>query len=91
MTTAAPLTRYGAPWRARFASGAADTGKLHHVRGHDPAPLGRRAHLRLDDPMAPPRARLWAPHRRLNGDDPRRHGRKSCPKKCTSLNFQTGS
>ena len=29
------------------------------------APLGRRAHLRLDDPMAAPRARLRGAHRRL--------------------------
>lgn len=37
----------------------------------------RRAHLRMDDPMTSPRARLRAPHRRLKGHDPRRHGRKS--------------
>ena len=36
-----------------------------------------RAHLRLDDPMAPPGARLRAAHRRLRGHDPRRHGKTS--------------
>jgi len=36
MTTAAPLTRYGAHWGARFASEPATAEDLHHVRGHDP-------------------------------------------------------
>jgi hypothetical protein len=36
MTTAAPLARYGAMWRARVASGSA-TAELHHHLGHDPA------------------------------------------------------
>jgi hypothetical protein len=34
MTTAAPLARYGAMWKARVASGSATT-ELHHVQGHD--------------------------------------------------------
>jgi hypothetical protein len=29
-----PLARYGAMWRARFASGSATT-QLHHHQGHD--------------------------------------------------------
>jgi hypothetical protein len=37
MTTAAPLARYGAMWKARVASGSATALQLHHVRGHDPA------------------------------------------------------
>ena len=35
ITTAAPLTRYGAHWGARFASEPATAEELHHVRGHD--------------------------------------------------------
>src|SRR5687767_6795408 len=34
------------------------------------APLGGRAHLRLDDALAPPRARLRTAHRCLKGHDP---------------------
>ena len=52
-------------------------------------PLGRRAHLRLDDPMAASRARLRATHRRLARHDPRRHGRQSHPTKRSSLIFKT--
>lgn len=47
--------------------------------------------LRLDDPMAPPRARLRAAHRRLSRNDPRRNGRKPHPPKRSSLNFKTDS
>jgi hypothetical protein len=36
MTTAAPLARYGAMWKARVASGFAAAGELHHAPGHDP-------------------------------------------------------
>jgi hypothetical protein len=36
MTTATPLTHYGAQCGARFASGYATNRELHHVRGHDP-------------------------------------------------------
>jgi hypothetical protein len=35
MAAAAPLARYSAMWRARFASGSANT-ELHHHPGHDP-------------------------------------------------------
>lgn len=41
--------------------------------------LGHGANLRMDDPMATPRARLRAPHRCLTGHDLRRHGRQSHP------------
>jgi hypothetical protein len=34
MTTAKPLARYGAMWRARVATGSATT-ELHHAAGHD--------------------------------------------------------
>jgi hypothetical protein len=34
MAAAAPLARYSAMWRARFASGSANT-ELHHHPGHD--------------------------------------------------------
>lgn len=59
--------------------------RLRH-RGHSPPrqrarlqgcapPLGRRAKLRLDDPLSPPRARLRAAPRRLRGHDLHRHGK----------------
>jgi hypothetical protein len=35
MTTATPLTHYGAQCGARFASDYATNRELHHVRGHD--------------------------------------------------------
>src|SRR5271155_5492676 len=34
--------------------------------------MGRRAHVRLDDPLAPPRARLRRAHRLFRSHDPRR-------------------
>src|SRR5271167_2707300 len=34
--------------------------------------MGPRAHVRLDDPMAPPRARLRRAHRLFRSHDPRR-------------------
>src|ERR1700742_5138207 len=34
--------------------------------------MGRRAHVRLDDPLAPPRARLRRTHRLFRSHDPRR-------------------
>src|SRR5271169_401643 len=37
-----------------------------------PASMGRRAHVRLDDPLAPPRARLRRAHRLFRSHDPRR-------------------
>jgi transposase len=40
----------------------------------DPPPLGGRADLRLNDPLAPLGARLRETPRRLRGHDPRRHG-----------------
>jgi len=49
MTAASPLTRYGAHWGARFASGYATALQLHHVRGHDQG-HGRTAVRRLDPP-----------------------------------------
>jgi transposase len=54
-------------------------------------PLGRRAHLRLDDPMATPRVRLRAAHRRLSRHDARRHGWKPATKNRSSMIFQTDS
>lgn len=53
------------------------------------SPLGRRADIRLDDPIAPPRARLRAAHRRLSRHDPCRNGRKSHPPKRSSVIFKT--
>src|ERR1700689_1221820 len=41
------------------------------LRSH-PASMGRRAHVRLDDPLAPPRARLRRAHRLFRSHDPRR-------------------
>ncbi len=35
MTTAAPLARYGAIWKARVASGSATVQQLQHHQGHD--------------------------------------------------------
>lgn len=55
------------------------------------APLGRRAHFRLDDPMAPPCPRLREADRCVPGHDPRRHGRQSVTPKRSSLIFQTAS
>ncbi len=49
----------------------------------------RRAVLRLDDPLATPRARLRSPHRRLQGHDPRRHGGQSATKNHSPVSFQT--
>src|SRR5271163_3747104 len=34
--------------------------------------MGRRAHVRLDDPLAPPRARLRRAYRLFRSHDPRR-------------------
>src|SRR5271157_4915570 len=34
--------------------------------------MGRRAHVRLDDPLAPPRARLRRAHRLFRSHDPHR-------------------
>ena len=48
--------------------------RAERLRGPAQA-MGCRAHLRLDDPLAPPRARLREPHRRLHRHDPRRHGK----------------
>jgi hypothetical protein len=51
--------------------------------------LGRSTHFRLDDPLAKARSRLRAPHRCLNRNDLRRHGRRPHPQKRSSLIFQT--
>ncbi len=40
---------------------------------------GRRAHVRLDDPLATPGERLRTPHRRIGSHDPRQHGRAPAP------------
>ena len=53
--------------------------------------LGRGTDLRLDDPLATPRATLRKAHRRLSRHDPRRRGWKSRPSKYTSVNFKTDS
>jgi hypothetical protein len=55
------------------------------------APLGGRTDVRMDDPLAAPRARLRKPFRRLPRHDPRRHGRQSHPKKRSSVSFKTDS
>ena len=49
------------------------------------------AHIRLDDPLAAPRARLREANRRLPRHDPRRDGRKSHPQKRSSVIFKTDS
>jgi hypothetical protein len=56
MTTATPLARYGAMWKARVASGYATPADLHHVQGHDLlAPQGRAVitHASLNTAMSP--------------------------------------
>ena len=63
---------------------AVDTDGRHRDRAQDQrrarlqgpaAALGGGAHLRLDDPLAPPSARLRAAPRRLRSLHPRRHGK----------------
>jgi transposase len=55
-----------------------------------PAPaLGGRAHLRLDGPLAPPRARLRTPPRCVRSHDSHRHGRPPSPPRRPSLISQT--
>ena len=54
-----------------------------------PTALGGGAHLRLDDPLAPPRPRLRATPRRLQGHDPRRYGGPASPQDRPPLNSQT--
>ena len=81
------------PWLKHFfADGAYDRGQLmdkaaflgfvvevvRRLSDHAPAaPLGGRAHPRVDDPLAAARTRLRTAHRRLRGDDPRRPRRPS--------------
>jgi transposase len=49
------------------------------------AQMGRRANLRVADPLATPRSRLRATSRRLRGHDPRRNGQPSSPTNRPSL------
>jgi len=65
-------------------------GRSEGLQGFAPS-MGDEPHLRMHDPPGAPRARLRAPHRRLDGHDPRRHGREFRPKKRPSVTFRTGS
>jgi transposase len=67
--------------RERVGREASPTGGVIHHRNHQTVryraglrspstPLGRRAHLRMDDPVAPARAGLRGAHRLLPGHDP---------------------
>lgn len=66
--------------------------KAPHAQTRGSAPLlGRRADLRLDDPLATSRARLRAARRCLQGHDPHRHGQPHATQKRPPVNFQKGS
>jgi len=60
------------------------------VRSH-PAQMGRRTHVRMDDALASPRARLRGTYRLLRSHDPRRSGKSLAQANCSRMSFQTDS